>query len=309
MNLAMRSTLKRSHVNSVLATTKLKRTMATTFDGDMARLYLNFFNQAESAWNKTEEIVRHTQQLTGGGAINHILDIASGPGEPALTLARGFPDANVFLTDGAEAMLTLAQERIAEAGVGDRVTTGVMDLNDFSPVTQRPVDLVTAQFALMFTEDLPGSLNEIHSVLRDGGLLVGTVWEEFYILPLLGETMTKVLGEAPPPPPINPLSLKDPAVVNASLAEAGFKTLGRHNETAQIDINLGAFDNEDTIKTCLIPVNPSLVGLQEGGKHGDDVFGTAMNAMRDAITNHGMIDENGDVVVKTSTYRYMVAQK
>ena len=42
-------------------------------------------------------------------------------------------------------------------------------------------------------------------------------------------------------------------------------------------------------------------------KHGDDVFGTAMNAMRDAITNHGMIDENGDVVIKTSTYRYMVA--
>ena len=310
MNVAIRSTMKRSnHNNNILTNSPSKRTMATTFDGDMARLYLNFFNQAESAWNKTEEIVKETQKLTGGEPIKHIVDIASGPGEPALTLARGFPEANVFLTDGAEAMLTLAEDRIAEAGVGDRVTTGVMDLNDFSPVTQRPVDLVTAQFALMFTEDLPGSLNEIHNVLRDGGLLVGTVWEEFYILPLLGETMTKVLGEAPPPPPINPLSLKDPDLVNSSLANAGFKTLGRHNETALIDINLGAFDNEDTIKTCLIPVNPSLVGLQEGGKHGDDVFGTAMNAMRDAITNHGMIDENGDVVIKTSTYRYMVAQK
>ena len=100
--------------------------------------------------------VKETQKLTGGEPINHIVDIASGPGEPALTLARGFPEANVFLTDGAEAMLTLAEDRIADAGVGDRVTTGVMDLNDFSPVTQRPVDLVTAQFALMFT---PKDLN------------------------------------------------------------------------------------------------------------------------------------------------------
>ena len=136
--------MRRSSHNNILTSTS-KRTLATTFDGDMARLYLNFFNQAESAWNKTEEVVKDAQQLTGGKPINHIVDIASGPGEPALTLARAFPDANVFLTDGAEAMLTLAEDRIAQAGLGDRVTTGVMDLNDFSPVTQRPVDLVTAQ--------------------------------------------------------------------------------------------------------------------------------------------------------------------
>jgi SAM-dependent methyltransferase len=289
--------------------TKKRELSTTTFDGDMARLYLTFFNQAESAWNKTEEIIKDALQTNGGKPVKEILDIASGPGEPALTLARAYPEANVFLTDGAEAMLSLANDRIAAAGVDDRVTTGVMDLNDFSPVQNRPVDLVTAQFALMFTEDLPGSLNEIHGVLRDGGLLVGTVWEEFYILPLLGETMTTVMGEAPPSPPINPLSLKDAAHLDASLADAGFTTFGRHNEKAQIDINLGAFANDDTIKCCLIPVNPSLVALQEGGNHGDDVFGTAMNAMRGAISNHGMINDNGEVVIKTSTYRYFVAQK
>ena len=55
-----------------------------------------------------------------------------------------------------------------------------MDLNDFSPVKENEkMDIVTAQFALMFTEDFAGSLGEVHSVLREGGLLVGTVWEEF----------------------------------------------------------------------------------------------------------------------------------
>ena len=231
----------------------------------MARLYLNFFDQAESAWKLTEEIVLES---TDGATPKNILDVASGPGEPGLTLAKSFPDAKVLVTDGAEAMIQLAEMRIKDQGLEERVTTACMDLNDFSPVTDKPVDLVTAQFALMFTEDLPGSLSEIHGVLRDGGLLVGTVWEEFYILPLLRDTMTVVLGEAPPSPPINPLSLQDKDVVDAALDEAGFKTFGRHNETAQIDINLGAFDLEDTIKTCLLPVTPSLVQLQEGESMG-----------------------------------------
>lgn len=234
--------------------------------------------------------------------------MASGPGEPALTLARKYPAARVLSTDGAEAMVKLADKRFADAGRD--LETAVMTLNDFSPVPKsfRPVDLVTAQFALMFTEDLPGALGEIKGVLRSGGLLVGTCWEEFHILPLMRETMTHVLGHEPPAPPINPLSMKDVALVDAALADAGFRTVGRHNETAQIDINLGAFDLDDTIRTCLIPVTPTLQQLQDGGEHGEDVFGTAMASMRDAISNQGMIDTAGDVVVKTSTYRYFVAQ-
>ena len=98
---------------------------ATTFDGDMARLYLNFFNQAESAWNLTEEIVADTLQITGSGAPEKIVDVASGPGEPALTLARAYPGAAVLSTDGADAMVELAKVRFAETGLGN-LSTAVM---------------------------------------------------------------------------------------------------------------------------------------------------------------------------------------
>ena len=282
----------------------------TTFDGDMARLYLKFFNEAEEAWLLTRDVYQDAAAATGVSEPAKILDVASGPGEPALTLARTFPGARVLSTDGADAMVGLANQRIADSGLSN-IQTARMDLNDFSPVPSefKPADLVTAQFALMFTEDLPGALGQIHDVLRDGGLLVGTCWEEFHILPLMRETMTRILGQAPPPPPINPLSMKDKEMVDASLAEAGFTTMGRHNETALIDINLGKFDDADTIKTCLIPVMPTLAQLQEGGEHGDDVFGDAAQYMRDAIANQGMVDANGDVVVKTSTFRYFVARK
>ena len=80
-------------------------------------------------------------------------------------------------------------------------------------------------------------------------------------------------------------------------------------ETATIDINLGNFELEDTIKTCLIPVTPSLEKLQEGGKHGDDVFGTAMSACRAIIEKNQMISADGDVIISDGIYRYFVAQK
>ena len=256
-------------------------------------------------------MVADALRAAGAPSPTKIIDVASGPGEPALTMAKSYPEASVLVTDAAEAMLSLADVRIAEQGVGERVTTCVMDLNDFSPVSDahKPADLVTAQFALMFTEDLPGSLEEINGVLCEGGILVGTVWEDFFLLPLIRDTMTAVLGSAPPPPPINPLSLKDVDLVDGALADAGFTTFGRHNETATIDINLGPYKSDDTIKCTLIPVTPSLAELQEKGEHGDDVFGTAMEAMKTAIVEHGMISPEGDVVLTTSTYRYFVARK
>ena len=117
-----------------LASRAAARTMATTFDGDMARLYLNFFDQAESAWDNTKDVVTDAIKSIGVWVPGTILDVAWS-GEPALTLAKSYPGARVLITDGAEAMLSLAEQRIADQGGFDgRVTTHVVDLNDFSPV-------------------------------------------------------------------------------------------------------------------------------------------------------------------------------
>lgn len=291
-----------------LRNTASRALSSTSFDGEMAQLYLRFFNQAADVWLQTCDVVADAKVQAGDAPLTKILDVASGPGEPGLTLARAHPVAEVVITDAAEAMVGMADARIAEAGLSARVRTKVMTLNDFTPVEDRPVDLVTAQFALMFTPDLQGSLREISSVLRSDGLLVGTVWEEFFILPLIKDTMTAVLGQPPPPPPINPLSLADATHVDAELARAGFSTLGRHNEKGTVEIELGSIDDDDTIKCCLIPVTPSLNDLQTGGKHGDDVFHTAITAMRKAAHDHGMV-KDGNLVIKESTYRYFVAQK
>ena len=46
-----------------------------------------------------------------------VLDIASGPGEPALTIAKALPQLRVFSTDCSVPMTVQATEAAAEAGV------------------------------------------------------------------------------------------------------------------------------------------------------------------------------------------------
>merc|ERR1719483_1671087 len=139
-------------------------------------------------------------------------------------------------------------------------------MDDFSMVEKNSIDLATAQFALMFSTDLPASLKQIHDVLKPNGVLVGTVWEKFYIMPILKDTMTVVLGKAPHPHSTNPLSLADSANFDAQLQNAGFMLEGRHNEKGVIEIDLGKIEDDDTWRSILIPVTPKLNELEASGK-------------------------------------------
>ena len=71
------------------------RTFSTAFSGDMARLYLKFFNAAAPAWANTVNVTQHA--LANRSSPKSILDIASGPGEPGCSLAKAYPEASVTL--------------------------------------------------------------------------------------------------------------------------------------------------------------------------------------------------------------------
>ena len=83
-----------SHLVSRTAPRRLSRaaarTMATTFDGDMARLYLNFFDQAESAWDNTKDVARMRLKAWRWPRDHLGCRLVR---EPALTLAKSCPGA------------------------------------------------------------------------------------------------------------------------------------------------------------------------------------------------------------------------
>jgi SAM-dependent methyltransferase len=65
-----------------------------------------------------------------GLAVTRILDVGCGPGVATVALARRFAGATVLAADGSPAMLERAAQRIARAGLGDRVATRPLQLPD-----------------------------------------------------------------------------------------------------------------------------------------------------------------------------------
>ena len=103
------------------------------------------------------------------------LDVATGPGEPALTIARRVgPKGLVLGVDFSPAMIRLARGRAKRAGVGhahfremdaERLTLGSMTF-----------DRACCRFGLMLMPDAARALKEMHRVLVPGGRVAVAVW-------------------------------------------------------------------------------------------------------------------------------------
>lgn len=290
---------------SLRAVACVKRGFATqAFGGDAARYYMKFFNQAAPAWKSTVANV-----VNVNSSPSRIVDLASGPGEPACSLKARFPAAAVSATDVAEAMVAMSRKRAAELNLD--VSCGVLDMNDMSSIDPGSVDVVTAQFGLMFTQDLPGALGQIKTVLRPKtGHLVGTVWNDISFMHDLKRVMTHVLGKEPPPAPVNPLSLSDSAYLDAALVNAGFTLEAGHNQTHLLQMTLGPVDDDETMMCALIPVLSSLAELQANSANpdGKDVVEKAMAEVRRVFREVGKVDDEGMVVFKDPLYRDVVAR-
>ena len=104
-----------------------------------------------------------------------VLDLASGTGQPALTIARRVaPGGKVTATDLSKAMLSALADNARSEGVGN-VETKVADAQ-LLPFPDASFDLVTSRFGVMFFADTARALGEIKRVLKPGGRAVFLVW-------------------------------------------------------------------------------------------------------------------------------------
>lgn len=115
------------------------------------------------------------------------------------------------------------------------------------------------------------------------------------------QTMTKILGQAPPPPPINPLALADVASLDNPLCDAGFAIID--DSVGTIHFDLGP---EDTAwRMGLLAVDATLKNLAAQGNHGD-VWSRARKEYAEATREWR---KDGHVLAPASCYRLVVARK
>lgn len=100
-----------------------------------------------------------------------VLDLACGPGEWAMQVARSYPHLQVVGIDSSRRMIAYAQ---AQAEAQERgVTFRVMDITKSLDFADGSFDLVNGRFLLSFMrkEQWPSLLTECFRILRPGGVL------------------------------------------------------------------------------------------------------------------------------------------
>jgi SAM-dependent methyltransferase len=120
---------------------------------------------------------RWTVKLFGAAGIDDVLELGAGQGRDSLYLARqGF---SVHATDFSESALHQLRLDAQREGLDDRVTAALHDVRDPLPPADATVGAVYANLLLnmaLSRAELRSLVNEIHRVLRPGGLFVYSVW-------------------------------------------------------------------------------------------------------------------------------------
>jgi SAM-dependent methyltransferase len=155
-----------------------------------------------------------------------VLDLASGPGEPAFTIAELVgPGGRVVATDLVEEMLAGTRRRITEQGLRN-MTAEIADMQAL-PFGDECFDRVTCRFGIMFVPDPALAFSEIRRVLRPGGRCALMVWgprAENTMLEILHRAMADVLGPANSHDGDAPFRFAPPGSMTTLFEAAGFAT-------------------------------------------------------------------------------------
>jgi len=168
------STYSLSDDQTVLVVTNADRSETRVFtEADKAQYEVNLeegyaqwaqvYDQQANALIAVEE--KLTEPILQSLTFNYVLDLGTGTGRYALRLAQN--GARVVALDQSEAMLTVARERAAKAGIN--LFFDQHDLEEELPIGDDTFDLVISALTLSHVEDLGLVASEAYRVLKPGG--------------------------------------------------------------------------------------------------------------------------------------------
>lgn len=175
-------------------------------------------------WRGTTDLLIAWAELRPG---MRVLDLASGTGEPALSIAPLVgPEGGVTATDVIPEMVQIARDHAEEQGaINMRVEQA--DAEDL-PFPDASFDRVTCRFGVMYFSDVPRALGEVRRVLRPGGRAAFIAWGPLERIDYLASTLGVLMRYQPAPLPSpdpempHPLKFSPPGKLSAALRAAGF---------------------------------------------------------------------------------------
>jgi len=169
----------------------------------------------------TEALVEYARPQPGW----NVLDLASGTGEPGISLAKRVgPEGHVTALDLSADLLEIANERARQRGLTN-FTTRQADAHDL-PFSAASFDLVTCRFGVMFFAEVNKALAEIHRVLKPGGRCCFVAWGPFdqpYWSSTMAIVHAHVGGSLMSPGGPDMFRFSKPGSLSAELRRAGFE--------------------------------------------------------------------------------------
>src|SRR6266567_4523407 len=171
----------------------------------------------------TDALVEYAQPAPG----MRVLDLASGTGEPAISLAsRVGANGHVTAFDLSAGLLEIATRRAQARGL-DNFTTQQGDAHSL-PFPDSSFDLATSRFGVMFFHDPNLALSQLRRVLRPGARACFLAWGPFdqpYWQSMMGVVHRHVGGPLLEPDGPNPFRFAAPGSLSAVLRSAGFNAV------------------------------------------------------------------------------------
>lgn len=269
----------------------------STFGSGLADAYLAVMERNRPLFDKCVEVVK--RDLTNPDGVK-ILDLGSGPGEPAMLLAKAFPKCEVVCSDYEPDMVE--QAKIRCEGVPNMIFK-VVNAEDLSQFADASIDVVMSCLCLMFVPDQAKGLTELARVLKPGGLACIVVWKDLKVPQVVKPMMTKLLGGPPQPNPINPMSMSAPGAVETLIeATAGLEISS--DEFFAFDFELG-LEEQAAFVGATIPVRPKLLQMEAEGR--TEVMSEARTIWKDIMTEKGYFsEEKGFVIPQNGTQILMI---
>jgi ubiquinone/menaquinone biosynthesis C-methylase UbiE len=103
-----------------------------------------------------------------------VLDLASGTGEPGISLAQRVPQGSVMAVDQSSELLDIAAQRARDKNLLN-FTTQQADAHQL-PFADQSFDLATCRFGVMFFSDAERALAELRRVLKPGARACFAAW-------------------------------------------------------------------------------------------------------------------------------------
>jgi SAM-dependent methyltransferase len=225
--------------------------------------------ELSAGWEKWDSIIMGQLGPVGTAMIERLdiaddqqhLDIASGTGEPGLSVAKLCPNGRVVLTDLAGEMLEVAARRAEAQGVAN-IETRVCSADEL-PFDDATFDSISVRFGYMYFPDLLKATAEFARVLKPGGRLCSSVWVKPASNPWTAVALEAIGSEAviPPADPDAPgiFRCAAPGYVSALYLRAGLVDVAERD----VDVELVTSSPEQYWEVISEHVAPAVAALQQ----------------------------------------------